>query len=212
MCAARWRGRERRGQCLLLLTKGRSSSPAGASRAAPCLLPHTAALRGRAAIPAPLAACRGAGSGKPGLPCSGPWGRGEGVLEELQQGSAPQSPSSQLQAAGPASNKWRRTPRAQPPPGTDPGGARLRGPRCSSGALLRLGCAFCFTLEDTFRKHHGDTRPEVGDLPGPLALDLGECWVLTHPTSRTGAKGTRLGKHIGDPLGWEIWRQLQFQS
>lgn len=58
LCRARWRGRERRGQCLHLLTKGsRSSSPPERPAALRPPSRHLVALASRAASPCGCAAC-----------------------------------------------------------------------------------------------------------------------------------------------------------
>lgn len=58
LCRARWRGRERRGQCLHLLTKGsRSSSPPERPAALRPPSRHLLALTSRAASPCGCAAC-----------------------------------------------------------------------------------------------------------------------------------------------------------
>lgn len=57
-----------------------------------------------------------------------------------------QNPS-QLQAAGPGSNKWWRMPRAHPPPAEPPAreDAALGQPACGSGGAFLLGLCLLFT-------------------------------------------------------------------
>lgn len=146
VCRARWRGRERRGQCLLLLTKGsRSSSPAERLAVLHPASPsrHRRAPRPRGVGTSLAARCGlrvGSGAGRRG-DRGGRCGRCRRGCSRAQR---LQSPSCSLGAAGPASNKWRRTPRAQPPTCGAPAaaGAAL-GPPCLYWAPLRLGCAFC---------------------------------------------------------------------
>lgn len=145
------------------------------SRAAPCLPfpppPRSAAARRPRAPGRPPRA----GSGKPGLPCSGPWGRGGagGAAAGLGACKAPPHSSG---AAGPASNKWRRTPRAQPPPAEPPtrAGAALGATVRLPGRFSTWAVPFVYTLEDTqLRKHRRRHAVGNGEICGALALDLG---------------------------------------
>lgn len=147
VCPARWHGRERRGQCLLLLTKGsRSSSPAER----PAVLHPASRSRHRRAqrprgVPSILAACSGRRAGSRNTEA---WGRGEGggeVQEGMQQRSAPAKPllaAQELQDPRATSGGGQRelSPHLQSP---RPGRAQCWGHGTALGAPLRLGCAFC---------------------------------------------------------------------
>lgn len=156
-CRARWRGRKRRGQCLLLLTKGSSSPakrPAGlhpASRSR-----HRRAQRSRS-FPASLASCGGLGAGsrEPRREAAGGCGEGGGAGGNAAGLGACKAPPCSFGAAGPTSNKWRRTARAQPPPAEPWARARAaREPPRRSGRRSARAVPFVYTLEDTqLRKH-----------------------------------------------------------
>lgn len=147
-CRARWRGRERRGQCSLLLTKGAGALPQRRGRRVPPASPPAAA-----ALRAPRAACRGlrAGAGTAGRRARGCGGAG-GAAAGL---GAREAPPCRSGAAGPASNKWRRTPRAQPTPAEPrPRPAQRWGHRAAPRRRSARAVPFVYTLEDTqLRKH-----------------------------------------------------------
>lgn len=148
-----------------------------------------------------------AGSWKPGLPGSGPWGRGDagGAAAGLGACKAPPHSSG---AAGPASNKWRRTPRAQPPPAEPPtrAGAALGATVRLPGRFSTWAVPFVYTLEDTqLRKHRRRHAVGNGEICGALALDLGECWGACSPHSpdrsaRELGLGNLSGIHWGGSL------------
>ena len=147
VCAARWRGRERRGQCLLLLTKGsRSSSPAESRAVLHSASPsrHRCTPRPRG-VPAPLAARRGPGAGSQDSQAQG---RGGGeMLEGLQQGSAPAKPlltarEPQDPRATSGGGHRELSPHLRNP---RPGRAQLWGPRCGSRGASPLGLCLLFT-------------------------------------------------------------------
>lgn len=185
VCRARWRGRERRGQCLLLLTKGSwSSSPAERLAVLHPASPsrHRRAPRPRS-VPAPRAArCglrAGSGTGKHGDRVGG----GREVQEGMQQGLAPAKP---LLAA------WE----LQDPRATSGGGHRelsphLRSPRprraqhsghpASTGRLSSWAVPFVYTLEDTqLRKHRRRHAVGNGDVGG-ASFGFGGCRVGFYP-------------------------------
>lgn len=220
-CRARWRGRERRGQCLLLLTKGSSSR----RRGRPCCtrppVPATAELSVRAASPRPwppaAGLARGAGSREPGREAAGGCGgRGE-VLEGMLQGSAPAKP---LLAAS----------ELQDPRATSGGGQRELSPHLqslgrggrSAGAAVPLRaplpgrrCAravpFVYTLEDTQLRKHRRSPAEWNGDPRGASFGFGGCRAACVLPS-TGLQGSSVGEHIGDVSGWESGKQLQVPS
>lgn len=142
VCRARWRGRERRGQCLLLLTKGsRSSSPAER----PAVLHPASGSRHRCAqrrrgVPVSLAACsrRGAGSRKLEARGHGGWGR---CRRECSRARRLQSLSSQLGNCRTREQQVAEDSESSAPACRAPG--PRWGHRAAPRAPLSSSCAFC---------------------------------------------------------------------
>lgn len=132
---ARWRGRERRGQCLLSLTKG-SRSPSPAERPA-ALRPASPSRQRRARPHAP--GLRAAGSGRG----AGPRGTGRGA-GACSRAPRLQSPSLQPGSCRTREQQVAEDTGARPPPAEPPAAAGAApGPPRLSRAPLRSGCAFC---------------------------------------------------------------------
>lgn len=171
VCPARWHGRERRGQCLLLLTKGsQSSSPAER----PAVLHPASRSRHRQAqwlrgVPSILAACSGRRAGSRNKEA---WGRDEGggrCRRECSSARRLQSPSLQLGSCRTREQQVAEDSESSAPtcraPG--PGGLSAGAMVPLSGRLSAWAVSFVYTLEDTqLRKHRRRHAVENGDVWG----------------------------------------------
>lgn len=171
VCPARWHGRERRGQCLLLLTKGsRSSSPAER----PAVLHPASRSRHRRAqwprgVPSILAACSGRRAGSRNTEA---WGRGEGggrCRRECSSARRLQSPSLQLRSCRTREQQVAEDSESSAPTCRAPGPGELSAGATVplSGRLSAWAVPFVYTLEDTqLRKHRRRHAVENGDVRG----------------------------------------------
>lgn len=174
--------------------------PSGeAGGAAPCL-PFPPPPRSAAALrPRAPGRLLRAGSGSRDSEALGRGGRGSAGGAAAGLGAC-KAPSRCSGAAGPASNKWRRTPRAQPPPAEPPTRAGVAlGPPCSSRGASPLGLCLLFTRQRThsYVNTAGDTLEEMG-RSGGASFGFGG-FRLGCPSSSKGFQGARLGEATGDP-------------
>lgn len=147
VCRARWRGRERRGQCLLLLTKGSwSSSPAER----PAVLHPASGSRHRRAqrrrgVPTPLGPCSGRRAGSRKREARGHRGGGR-CRRECSRARRLQSPSLQLRSCRTREQQVAEDSKSSAPTCRAPGpGGRSAGATVLLPGVSQLGLCLLFT-------------------------------------------------------------------